>query len=188
MRKYVASLLLTSLGFLATKSHAIDIDLSSSTATVSGQKIMLKQVQVPGLGTYNAEFTWDGAGSFTLSAATPSQPATSTGRTCRLTSSGGYIDITVKSQTLDLVVYSSSNTGYFAPQNLSIKQGTNSSQLKSGAAFPGYSFFWTSPDGFLAGAIPAGTQKVGQVTWTNTWFQPYESFSVIAFTGESWNC
>lgn len=185
---YAAFLLSACLGLVATKSYAVDIDLSGSTATVGNQKIILKQVVVPGLGTYDAEFTWDGAGSFKLSGATPSQPAPSAGRTCRLTSTGGYVDMTVKSNVLELTAYSTSNDSYFFPLAFNIKQGVNSSAISILDYMQGKTFLWTNADGFVGGQTPAGTQISGSVAWRNTWFNSSSPFSVIASTGESWNC
>lgn len=178
---------------------AVPIDTSQSSVSLRGSTVVIQRLAVPGLGTYDAEFTWDGVGNFRLSAATPSA-ATGGGasggvlRTCRLDFGLADVEIAVKADVLDVTITSKSNEFLFVPTTNTIRQGTNSSEIGYGgvdfAKGRGYRFYWTGQEGFEVGLIPTGAVKRGTISKldNNTWFNFTAPFVLTPVGGPSLNC
>lgn len=175
-------------GLSAGRVHAqsaVPIDTSQSSVSLRGSTVVIQRLAVPGLGTFDAEFAWDGAGNFRLSAAVPSAPAGGGGssgalRTCKLDFGLADVEIAVKASVLEVKITSKSNDYYFSAHQYAIQQGTRSSQIdmESTVGVLGYTFVWSGDEGFVLGYIPPGAVQTGRITWTNSWFTPQTAFRV----------
>lgn len=116
-------------------------------------------------------------------------PSDATLRFCTLHLGNGYAEVNVRSRSMGWRLVANINQVVFEPNYFFIRQGMNpESQLALGTA-AGHTFVWTGHEGFVLGPIPVGTERRGDVTWVNTWFDTRQSFSIYnSFTGSVTIC
>lgn len=186
------------LGICATAAlaqGAVPIDTSQSSVSLRGSTVVIQRLALPGLGVYDAEFTWDGAGNFRLSGAAPSGsapgPGPGTSRTCRLDFGQAEVAIAVRPAVLEVTITSKSNDFAFTPELFSLQQGSRSSQITlraPGSSVLAYTFFWVGDAGFITGFIPPGAVKASKVSWNNSWFNPQAAFLVAPAGAPAQSC
>lgn len=194
-------------GVLATcgasvSAQAIGIDTTQSAGRFEGTTLVIENLHVPGLGTYNARFAWNGQGNFTFSDATPAQTPTSPGggttapagvvRACTIDVPDVRYEYTVYSEFMTLKITSKSDL-YVFPAEVNILQGNNFASMFGQEPNDTYvlanKFKWTNPQSFTSGFIPSGLAMTGTVTWLGApWFNPAIPFAMSFFRWGTHNC
>jgi len=116
-------------------------------------------------------------------------PAEATLRSCTLNLGNGYAEVTVRSRSMGWRLVAEINQVVFEPTYFFFRQGNNPESRMGLGTAAGHTFVWTGQEGFVLGPIPVGTERRGDVTWVNTWFDTQRSFSIYnSFTGSVTVC
>lgn len=193
------ALLLTGLSGLALASataQEIPIDTSQATVRLTGDLVRVRRITVPGSGTFDVDFKWDGAGSFRFMVGTPSAETGGGGtsptpggalRNCTVNTPEATYEFVIYDKRMDLTLTPSGN-GFLFPPFGNIVQGGNFGEFAKGP-YESVAFAWAAPNGFTNGIVPPGIKLQGTLTWVESaWFDPTAPFDLILVGGSGGTC